>query len=122
MCKLLTTSNRKLSSRADREMIAPGVEVIAIPVYRTVRNDDATVVDDADAIVYMSPSAVTSSVALGHEDGRADVLRVGLGASTCDALRDAGLEHVKPDGSGPSAALAALARQLGPSPERRGSS
>ncbi|GJM23462.1 MAG: hypothetical protein DHS20C15_33770 [Planctomycetota bacterium] len=79
------------------------IEVDQIVVYRTVAEAGDSEPEPADVRVYMSPSAVASSVAHGREAGKA--VRIGLGGSTCDALQDETLDHEQPKGSGPDAVL-----------------
>ena len=89
---------------------ARGIPVERIVLYRTVQKAGTEPVEGADVRVYMSPSAVAASVMLGREEALAPARRVGLGGSTCDALQDEGLEHERPDGSGPEAVVALLGR------------
>ena len=95
-----------------------GVPLEKVVVYRTVQKAVGEHHEGADVRVYMSPSAVTSSVALGRESEHSDLLRVGLGGATCDALQDEDLDHKRPSGSGPEAALALIA--LMPVKRRKG--
>ncbi len=90
-----------------------GVPVDRVPLYRTVESADGEMVDDADVRVYMSPSAVASSLSLGREKDVEGLLRVGIGGTTCDALQDESLEHRRPAGSGPEPAVALLASIFG---------
>jgi uroporphyrinogen-III synthase len=102
---------------------AHGITVEAVPVYRTVTaaavtGDVAdtctgagagTGADQADALVYLSPSAVQASLALAYRAEAAEALaRVAIGGATAAALEAAGLPHVRPEGSGVEAALGAV--------------
>jgi hydroxymethylbilane synthase/glutamyl-tRNA reductase len=96
---------------------AHGITVEAVPVYRTVTAaavtcdvaDTGTGADQADALVYLSPSAVQASLALGYRAEAAEALaRVAIGGATAAALEAAGLPHVRPEGSGVEAALGAV--------------
>lgn len=82
---------------------ARGIEVQPVALYRTVADASSPLVDDVDARIYMSPSAVGASMADGRET--TDVKRISLGGSTSDALQDEDLEHHKPKGSGPEAVV-----------------
>jgi hydroxymethylbilane synthase len=101
-------------AEASRKEMAEGLAQRGVPlekvvVYRTVQKAAGEHHEGADVRVYMSPSAVTSSVALGRESEQDHLIRVGLGGATCDALQDESLEHHRPSGSGPEAALALIA-------------
>lgn len=85
------------------------VPVEKVAVYRTVQAAAGEHHSAADVRVYMSPSAVASSVVLGRETGESHSIRIGLGGSTCDALQDERLKYQRPEGAGPEAALALLA-------------
>jgi hydroxymethylbilane synthase len=89
-------------------LAARGIAVERIPVYRTVSQAEGDTISEADVVIYMSPSAVSSAASLGRIDPQARLLRVGLGRSTCEALQDEGLDHERPVGSGPDACLAML--------------
>lgn len=108
---------------ARRELVdalaARGVAVDQVVLYKTVSDGTDDLVSDADVRVYMSPSAVASSVALGREVERSSTVRVGIGGTTCDALQDEGLSHERPQGSGPEATLDLLVRLHGQMKKRR---
>ena len=89
-------------------LAARGIAIERVPVYRTVSQAIGDTISDSDVVIYMSPSAVASSVSLGRVDPSARLLRVGLGRSTCEALQDEDLAHERPVGSGPDATLALL--------------
>lgn len=94
-----------------RSLAARGIEVVKVVLYKTVSEGVTEPTAGVDVRVYMSPSAVSSSVALDREQGgREGPLRIGIGGSTCDALQDEGLEHERPGGSGPEATVALLGR------------
>ena len=100
-------------ARGAREVLADalkarGIPVERLPVYRTVSKAVGDTISEADVVIYMSPSAVSSAATLGRIDPQARLLRVGLGRSTCEALQDEGLAHERPVGSGPDACLALL--------------
>jgi hydroxymethylbilane synthase len=91
-----------------------GIEVDRIVLYRTVAAEETDVVEGADVVIYMSPSSVATAVGQGRETRRQRVVRIGLGGSTCDALQDEGLDHERPHGSGPEAAVALLCQLFDP--------
>jgi len=98
---------------------ARGIPVERIPVYRTVSKSVGDTISEADVVIYMSPSAVSSAATLGRFNPQARLLRVGLGRSTCEALQDEDLDHERPVGSGPDACLALLYKLF---PDRRADS
>lgn len=96
-----------------------GISVDRVVVYRTVESTHAETVQEAEVVVYMSPSSVATAVAQGREKRRGKVVRIGLGRSTCDALQDEDLSHERPHGSGPDAVVALLGQLFDPA-RRRG--
>ena len=94
---------------------ARGIQVDPIALYRTVAADQPELAEDADVVVYMSPSSVAVAVGQGHESQRQRVVRVGLGRSTCEALQDEDLTHERPHGSGPESAVALICKLFDPS-------
>ena len=91
-----------------------GVSVERVVLYQTVASPRSQVVDGADVVLYMSPSAVSIAVSQGHEARRGKVVRIGLGGSTCDALQDEDLNHERPAGSGPESAIALICQLFDP--------
>ena len=94
-----------------------GGQLIGVAVYRTRAIENIELGAPVDARVYQSPSAVRALAA--HEEHH-QALRVALGRTTWQALREAGLGAEPTSESGPEAAVRALARCLAavpPSPE-----
>jgi len=89
-------------------LAARGMPVERLVLYRTVSAARSEPVAGAVARVYMSPSAVESSLELGHERGAGDVLRVAIGETTTAALAEHALPAVRPEPSGAEGVIAAL--------------
>lgn len=89
-------------------LVARGVQVERLVLYRTVNAAHGKPLREADARVYMSPSAVKFSRASGRELNAGQPLRVAIGETTAVALAEHGLTAQRPDPPGTEGVIAAL--------------
>ncbi|MHC4846078.1 MAG: hydroxymethylbilane synthase [Planctomycetota bacterium] len=87
---------------------ARGMPVERLVLYRTVSAARGEPVQGAAVRVYMSPSAVKSSIELGRERDAGDVVRVAIGETTATALAEQALPAVRPEMPGAEGVIAAL--------------
>jgi len=78
-------------------LFAGGVELLPLPVYRTESIADVELGSDAEARVYMSPSAVRAALEWERAHPTENTLRIALGASTAAALEEAELAAFTPE-------------------------
>lgn len=90
-------------------LAARGVSVERVVLYRTLSEARGEAPSAADARVYMSPSAVSSSLELGRERDAGNVLRLALGEATSAALAEHGLQAADVRAPGAEGVVAALA-------------
>jgi len=89
-------------------LTARGMPVERLVLYRTVSSARSEPVADAIARIYMSPSAVKSSIELDRERGVDDVIRVAIGETTAAALAEHALPAVRSETPGAEGVIAAL--------------
>jgi hydroxymethylbilane synthase len=100
-------------SELEQELVAAGVTLERLVLYRTRARRDFTWHAEADVRLYLSPSAVEAALAREREQP-ARAQRLALGPSTSAALAAAGLEHTTPAGTDPEDLLAAIAAAATP--------
>ena len=76
----------------ERELVARGVRLERVPVYRTKPVDSPALDPNADVRIYTSPSAVRAVAAAEKALGTNPRLRLALGESAASAMQAAGLE------------------------------
>ena len=92
----------------EEEFSRRGVEVVRLPVYRTVPSSDVSLDSQVELRIFSSPTAVEACTPWEREHEDLPIVRVPMGAATREAMEQAGIRALEGDIRGPES----LVREL----------